>query len=512
MNKNLTIWWINSLMLLLLLAITLVPPRDPDLFWHLSFGRDFFSGTFNQTDTYSYTMPGHPWVNHSWLLDIIMYQLYNIGGFLLLSIIINSIIILSTFVCLKTAKIIIKNNSSTKKKWTDLPTSHKIFLQLISALIFFFIAKMSFGVRPQMITLLGLALTHHLLWKNHFHNQSLFYLVPLYAIWAQLHAGFSIGLALFMIWILLEYLKQLSNQKIYPNHKLKKNIFIFIICLLVPLINPYGTDLYILINNHLTQNVGPLYMREWKPLNLQESWDIAYFIFIITTLWIIPLSRYQLSNYWKIITPPLLIWGALTVRNIPPVGIIILPLLLQITLHLLTSYQKKRTSNIKQNLQTKIWITLVLLSLTLTSCSIFTWKAWTFYQTTKSDSNLAQQGKKSYPYQALEHLKNQYSSTQPIHIYSEFGWGGYIQWYLPSARFFIDGRMMTWKNDQQEILTTYMNYYTLKKPIQEIFSNTNFILLRKNSPLTRHFKQSNYPELQIIYQDPHIIMWEIYPW
>ena len=46
---------------------------DPDLWGHLKFGIvNWENGTLIREDPYSYTSPGHWWINHEWATEIIM--------------------------------------------------------------------------------------------------------------------------------------------------------------------------------------------------------------------------------------------------------------------------------------------------------------------------------------------------------------------------------------------------------------------------------------------------------
>jgi len=54
---------------------------DADTWWHLAAGR-WIAGhrAIPHTDTLSYTVPDHPWINLQWLFDLFVYGLYRTGG------------------------------------------------------------------------------------------------------------------------------------------------------------------------------------------------------------------------------------------------------------------------------------------------------------------------------------------------------------------------------------------------------------------------------------------------
>ena len=60
---------------------------DADGWWHLKTGQYIVeTRSIPRTDIYSATKSGNEWVTHEWLAQVLMFGLYRIGGFGLLSI------------------------------------------------------------------------------------------------------------------------------------------------------------------------------------------------------------------------------------------------------------------------------------------------------------------------------------------------------------------------------------------------------------------------------------------
>ena len=57
---------------------------DPDFGWHIKTGQLILERGIPDKDWYSYTMPDFPWVNHEWLIDVLMYKIYSLFGFYIL--------------------------------------------------------------------------------------------------------------------------------------------------------------------------------------------------------------------------------------------------------------------------------------------------------------------------------------------------------------------------------------------------------------------------------------------
>src|SRR3989344_2069756 len=91
---------------------SLFAPADPDLGWHLKYGKFFFeNGRILRENTFSALMPDYKWNNSSWLTDLITYQTYTNFDFIGLSVL-GAIIISLTFLFLgKAAKLSIFEKS-----------------------------------------------------------------------------------------------------------------------------------------------------------------------------------------------------------------------------------------------------------------------------------------------------------------------------------------------------------------------------------------------------------------
>ena len=61
-------------------AAILPTKADPDLWGNLRFGLDFLAQpTFSTVDPYSFTQD-IPWINHSWLPQVVMASAYSVAG------------------------------------------------------------------------------------------------------------------------------------------------------------------------------------------------------------------------------------------------------------------------------------------------------------------------------------------------------------------------------------------------------------------------------------------------
>src|SRR5438105_3323565 len=74
---------VDAILVVLVAALAFLlasmPARNSDLWLHLASGRSWDQAV-RGTDPFASTTSGLLWVNHSWLTDVCLYELYEVGG------------------------------------------------------------------------------------------------------------------------------------------------------------------------------------------------------------------------------------------------------------------------------------------------------------------------------------------------------------------------------------------------------------------------------------------------
>ena len=66
---------------------------DPDIWWHLRNAQYLFQHhQLPRYDMYSFTVAGHPWINHEWLAEIPYYLGWRVGGLVGVNVVMLGII------------------------------------------------------------------------------------------------------------------------------------------------------------------------------------------------------------------------------------------------------------------------------------------------------------------------------------------------------------------------------------------------------------------------------------
>ncbi len=69
-------------------------------------------------------------------------------------------------------------------------------------------------------------------------------------------------------------------------------------------------------------------------------------------------------------------------------------------------------------------------------------------------------------------------------LFNDYGYGGFLLWWLPGTKIFIDGRMPAWRSGERAILRDYMKV-TAEDPDLSVLAkySVDWALVRKGTPL-----------------------------
>lgn len=214
-----SIFWDHVLITLLLgwAFFTFTSPIDTksnDFWWHLSLGRTMVNDHLIPTvDLWSHTQAGKPFVNFEWLFEVVLYagwSLVKIPGLVLMK---------GLFLTAQSALLL----SLLRRKGAS------VLIAVALAAVWVYFLRYRDYFRPEMITQTGMILT--LLWIDRLEKQEsggYGWTSLLFALWANFHGGYLLGLALLGIRALTSWPK--------PIFFLKHTAVALAACLL----NPYG--------------------------------------------------------------------------------------------------------------------------------------------------------------------------------------------------------------------------------------------------------------------------------
>jgi hypothetical protein len=155
--------------------------NDSDTYWQISVGQWIIDhGTLPRADIYSFTKAGEPWTSSSWLAQVLLAGSYGLAGWAG-PVVLASASIAATFAFL------------TWILGRRIPTPYAIVVTLAALVL----STPHFLARPHVLVLpVMLAWAYGLMSASERGEAPSFWLLPLIALWANLHGGFIFGLVL----------------------------------------------------------------------------------------------------------------------------------------------------------------------------------------------------------------------------------------------------------------------------------------------------------------------------
>jgi hypothetical protein len=174
-------FWFGAGVYVLLLINGSVLLNDSDTYWHIAMGKWILDhNALPRVDFYSFTKAGEPWISSSWLAQVLYAGTYQLAGWAG-PIVLAATSIAATFALL--ASILGRR----------IPSTYAIMIALAALVLSIphLFARPHVLVMPVMV-----AWVSGLVSASERHQTPSFWLLPLIALWANLHGGFIFGLAL----------------------------------------------------------------------------------------------------------------------------------------------------------------------------------------------------------------------------------------------------------------------------------------------------------------------------
>ena len=472
----------SLLFLLALFTMSVRELADPDLWWHLRTGEWVWEQGIPQTDPFSFTKLGQPWVAHEWLSDALMWGIYQLGGLIGLSLAFAGIIA-ATFWLLARACV------------------GQPYLAAFVALLAAVTSAPTWEARPQMFNTLFLALFVYLIERYRVGTlklRTLLWLVPLTALWANLHSGYLLGVVVLGGYAVGETLQHLIRQR-WPQAPFMPGLnqwadirWLWLLTggsFLAAALNPNGVRLWIYPFETLRSPAMQQYIVEWQSPDF-HLWDFRIFGLMLgvgVLAWVWSGTRPHLAEL--ILLGGGAAAGLLSARNIPLFAIVATPI---ITRHLLAAFQGHSAypilagtapePTVSRFLQRMNWLILFL--------AILAASVWVGRRL----GNIQPLIDQLYPVAAVDYLEANGLADQPI--FNDYSFGGYLIWR--GIPVFADGRADVYGD---EFLFYYLQTYAARPTWQEPLEDWDIevVLMSRGSTLTTLLTAS--PDWEQVYED-----------
>jgi len=461
---------------------------DPDLWGHIRFGQAVLSQHhLVLNDPYSYSAPGHRWLNHEWLTEILMALLYNHLGVAGLK--------LWKFGCAAATVLLLAAGMA------ETGAAPSVRLNTLTAAAVALMPQMEF--RPQVFTFCLLAALLALLGRDNYRGSSpLWIAVPLIALWANLHGGFIIGLAALGV-----YAGVVAIQDLTAGKGIRRSAYPAIVTIsaaAATLLTPYGLGTWEAVmhalRNPLTRNI----VTDWQPLlfALGRQWSADH-LGVIYYLCVIGLIAAMAITF--ALTPgghdlPLVAIAVVmsaaaftAVRNMP---LAVIACAAPVARHVSLIFAGPRKGRAPATEDTKRapdrsgvnqWLAAALAVVVAVSSGVFSSRI-------KAESD--------YPAGAVSFMRG-----HSLHgnVLGAFGWGEYLIWHMaPGSKVFIDGRYDT--VFPLRVIRDYALFYFDLPGAAQVLPGYphDFVLIPPDSMAYGVMRRT--PGWRIIYQDTNSVL------
>ncbi len=412
-----------------LLAMTARNAVDPDLWWHLRTGQWIVeTGQVPRSDPFSFTRAGHAWVSHEWLSEVVFYELWKHGGAAAL-IVFSAIVTTAGFMLLYLRCL----PCGGKRHWAAAATA-------LGALA----SAPSWGVRPQMFTF---TLASLLLWlleggTKKDRSRLLLWIPPLFLLWLNLHAGFALGPALLLAYVVGLIMETAVGdtpwQQAHPI--ILRVLLLLLACLALVPLNPNGAELYRYPFDTLRSPGMRSFIGEWRSPDFHEGLYRPFLLVWLLVLTALATSRARPKG--RVIVPLLLTsFAALdAARHVPIFVLVAIPVIATALAEARGDGAETRVSKSARRGAPISWFRPFFNAAVVVLIGVFTVAKWVSLARNQNAREAEQ-----FPQKAVAFLR---ASDQPRKLFVFYDWGGYAIWKLyPQYRVFVDGRADLYGDD-----------------------------------------------------------------
>ena len=223
---------------------------DPDLWMHILTGQTILrTGHIPRFDTYSYSAAGMPWHNHEWLAQVVLavsYAHLGVFGLKLLKLLCASITILALAIGISATRA-----SARIQRLTLILTAVALGTQM--------------QFRPQLFTFMMLSVVMAVVAIEVYRGGAMLWpLIPIFALWANLHGGCTIGLGAMIIAVAVLFIQGLGDAD--RKTSARRLGLVTLGCAGATILNPFAVGLWTGVAHSVSDPLIGQIVNDWVPL------------------------------------------------------------------------------------------------------------------------------------------------------------------------------------------------------------------------------------------------------
>ncbi|MBW1811335.1 MAG: hypothetical protein JRJ87_24315 [Deltaproteobacteria bacterium] len=505
-------WWIPSVfgmtcVVVLVVTTFVIHIKADDIWWHLKTG-ELILNLMNlpQENIFSFSAPGHYWLPHEWLAEVVFFGIYNYLGPLGL---IAFGILLNAIACALIYKLTVRYSNSP----------------YISALITLLAALMmlgNFSLRPYLFGNIFFVCTLHAMEEPSAGGRIRpVILFLLFAAWANFHGSFIIGLALILLYAAAKLTTQLvSGARNFSQ--VKPFLLDFVVALVACVVTPnhvFGLIFpLIYIQKAFSSDVNYLTnISEWQPAGLSTPLGQMITFYLMFCGFAIVGSRRTPKPVHIGLLVAFATFAYTSIRNIPLLGIAAttvlarhLPTTLGRTWRMLTKrtflsilFGRLHNKSVELDRRSRGVLLPALAVIGLIVIFVLPASSGISYRSLTKVESLPDLSPNFYPRGLIVEMDKRDSINR---VFNYFNWGGAFIWtFYPRGRVFIDQR-----NDcyPEEVFKNYFAVHRLERDWREVLDRWRIdtIAYPPNERLTKALREES--SWKVVYEDRQAVLFE----
>jgi len=467
--------------------VQVTPVSDYDLWWLLKTGEHMVTTrSFPTADPFSWTAQGAYWLNHAWGFELLLYAVYSVAG-------LAGLVALQVAFALATLGV---------TYWTlrreEVPVAWALALIALAALA----TRGFWAPRPQVVTYLATAVLWAIVWEyRQGRGDRLAWLPLLTLLWANLHGGFFVGLAV----LALATLGQLADrafdrgQEAPPAPRVGRLAAVFGLCLVASVLNPFHVRALRFPLEVAADRAAKDFIIEWSSPAFQNP-ELRLFealLLFFLAAWSLARRRPRLADVGLVVV---LVYLALdATRNIPLFFVLLTPLAGRLGADAwvrVRLWARERGGPARA----RVWTSAGLAALIVVA-----WFRPVVPQL--APALVPRWGTASvFPAGAVEFLRR---NPMPGPLFNDYGWGGYLIYHLfPRYRVFMDGRIAIFPPHVRQDFVTINNG---QAGWQEALDRRGIelVLIRKGTALASLLREAS--AWAVAYEDGQAVIFQRRP-
>jgi hypothetical protein len=486
-----------SILFVAIFAMAARIPADTDTWWHLQAGRvTLESGRILQSDVFSHTRQGQPWLNHSWLSQIILYLLFSSFSYLGLGLF-QALVVAVTF------------------GFVYAQMEGDVFTRAFIVVLAAATSAVVWVSRPQLFSFLFTAVLCYLLYLYKWHSINRLWLLPLlFTLWVNLHAGYALGFIVLVGFVagevfnhLLAWISPTENERggildpIIPWRGVGFVVLVSLVSLFCLLINPNTTRMWTYYLDTVSIGVLQDFIQEWRSPDFHPLYTHPFIWLLLATLAAVGLSGRRVDGSDLALVAGFTYASLLAGRNIGPFALVAAPVLSRHVRPLVDRWlrvartrgwlgpprpAKGRYGSLSCRLALVNWLLLVVVVVAAGVKAFLPWR---------TEFNVENE-RRTLPLDAIEWIR---AHRPEGPMFNSYNWGGYLIWHLwPDYLVFVDGRTDLYGD---ELLSQYLEVRFVRPGFQEVLDEygVSFVLVEAGGFTARFLALSD--GWQLAYSD-----------